>query len=175
MNRQPVARLGAWLIDVLCISGWVALLAGAGTALYFTGATNALSGGVLNATSFVVLILPVTIAMAWRESGWRQATIGKNMKRLRVVDSGTRSPVPFWRALIRNALKIAVPWEAGHTVAYGLAGTAAGAHVPGWLVAVTVAAYVLPAVYLLTLFAGHGRTPYDRLSRTMVVRVPPPG
>lgn len=169
MTRQPFARLGAWLVDVLCISGWVAVLAVVGATLYLTGAVDSLSANVGNAVSFVVLILPATVAMAWFESSSREATIGKHARGFRVVDAGTGSRVSFGRALLRNALKIAVPWEVGHTVAYGLVGTARGGAIPGWLVVATVAAYLVPTVYVATLFIGHGRTPYDWLSRTVVV------
>jgi hypothetical protein len=170
VNRQPFPRLRAWLIDVLCISGWVALLAVVGATLYFTGVLGSLSANVGNAASFLVLILPVTVVLSWLESSSREATIGKRARRLRVVDAGTKSRVSFFRALLRNALKIAVPWELGHTVAYGLIGTVPGVPIPGWLVAATVAAYILPTVFVGTLFVGPGRTPYDWLSRTIVIR-----
>jgi uncharacterized RDD family membrane protein YckC len=169
VTRQPFARLGAWLVDVLCISGWVAVLAVTGTTLYFTGVVHDVSGNVGNDVSFVVLILPATVTMAWYESSSREATIGKRARGLRVVDAGTGSRVSFGRALLRNALKIAVPREVGHTVAYGLVGTARGGAIPVWLVVATVAAYLVPTVYLATLFVGHGRTPYDWLSGTVVI------
>jgi hypothetical protein len=86
--------------------------------------------------------------------------------------------VRFGRALLRNTLKIAIPWELGHTVALGLADTgraAAGGGavvVPPWLWAVTGATYAMVIVYVGALFTGSRRTPYDRLSRTRVVAVP---
>ena len=146
------------------------MLAVAGAGLYSAGALRGLSAIQGNAVSFLVLIGPVTVVMARLESGAREATIGKRGRRLRVVDARTESGVSFGRALLRNAVKIALPWELGHTVAYGLFGSSPGASVPGWLVAVTVAAYMLPIAYVVTLFVGHGRTPYDWLSGTVVVR-----
>jgi hypothetical protein len=44
--------------------------------------------------------------------------------------------------------------------------------VPGWLWAATASAYFLPIVYVATLFLGSGHTPYDRLSRTTVIKYP---
>lgn len=155
---------------MLCISGWVAVLAVAGATLYVTGVLRSLSAGAGNLVSFLVLVLPVTVALARSESGPLEATIGKRARRLRVVDAGTGSQASFGRALLRNAAKIAVPWELGHTVAYGLIGAVPGASIPGWLVSAMVAAHILPTVYVVTLFVGHGRTPYDWLSRTIVVR-----
>jgi uncharacterized RDD family membrane protein YckC len=159
VNRQPAERLGAWLIDLLCIAGWVAVLAVVGAALYLTGVLHTLSADAGNAASFVVLIVPVTVALARFEAGSREATVGKRARRLRVVDAGTQSRVSFARALLRNTVKVAVPWELGHTVAYGLIGTTAGVPVPGWLIVTTVAAYVLPAVYVVTLFVVTAERP----------------
>ncbi|GAA4368761.1 hypothetical protein GCM10023152_06530 [Agromyces bauzanensis] len=34
----------------------------------------------------------------------------------------------------------------------------------------TAAAYVIPLVWIVSLFVAGGRTPYDRISGTMVVR-----
>jgi hypothetical protein len=170
VSRQPVARLRAWLIDVLCISGWVTVLAVVGVTLYFTEVLRGLGPNVGNAASFVVLILPVTVVLSWLESGSREATIGKRARRLQVVDATTGSRVSFRRALLRNTVKIALPWQLGHTVAYGLIGAVPGVAPAGWLIAATVFAYILPAVFVGTLFLGDGRTPYDRLSRTIVVR-----
>jgi len=170
VTREPFARVGAWLIDLLCISGWVAMLAVVGAALYFAKVVPALGVWAGNAVSFLVLVMPVTVALARFESGSREATIGKHARGLRVVDVDGRSQVSFGRALLRNAVKVAVPWGLGHVVVYGLAGSASSGSVPVWLVVATAAAYVLPAVYVVTLFLGNGRTPYDRLSRTIVVR-----
>lgn len=170
MNRQPSARLSAWLIDLLCISGWVAVLAVVGAALYTTGLTHDLSAGAGNAVAFLVLIVPVTVALAWFEAGSRAATVGKRARRLRVVDAATQVQIPFVRALLRNAVKVALPWELGHTLAFSLFGTTAGVPLSGRLIVTTVAAYVLPTVYVVTLFVGRGRTPYDWAAHTIVIR-----
>ncbi|MEX2551862.1 MAG: RDD family protein, partial [Actinomycetota bacterium] len=62
--------------------------------------------------------------------------------------------MPFPRALLRNALKIAVPWMLGHAVVFELVQTseAEASAVPGWLWVVTAGAYVLPAAYVVSLF-----------------------
>lgn len=67
MSRHPWSRLAAWLVDWLCISVWVAALAGVGSALYFSGTVNDVNPGVANAVAFLVLILPVTVVLAWLE------------------------------------------------------------------------------------------------------------
>ena len=84
------------------------------------------------------------------------------------ADTGSR--VTFSRALLRNSLKVALLWTVGHAVVFGLAQTSSSGSVPGWLWAATAAAYILPIVYVASLFPGRGRTPYKRLSRTAVTR-----
>jgi uncharacterized RDD family membrane protein YckC len=158
--------LAAWLIDLVWIGGWVTVLAAVGATLYATGVVRELSVAAGNVVSFLVLVAPVTLALAWFESGPRQATVGKRIRRLRVVDAGTQSTIPFRRALLRNVVKLTVPWELGHVAVYGLVAATGGP--PGWLMVVAVAANVVPAVYVATLFVAGGRTPADWLARTVV-------
>lgn len=166
-RRRPGRRLTAGLIDLACILGWVAVLVVIGAALFLSGAVARVDPVVGNVVSFVILIAPVTIVFAWLESGARQATVGKRARRLRVVDARTGTRIPFGRAVLRNTLKIALPWEFGHIVVYGL--IASTDAVPAWLLVVTFCAYGLPIWYLISLFVGNGRTPYDRVAGTVVV------
>ena len=170
MSRHPWDRLVAWFIDWLCILAWVVVTAVVGVAFYEAGATAGLSPGALNVIATAIVVVPVTIALAWLESSSREATIGKRSRRLRVVDADTGTRVPFPRALLRNALKIALPWMVGHAVVFEIVQTSEAGAVPGWLWVATAGAYVLPAVYVVSLFLRRGRTPYDWLSRTSVTR-----
>lgn len=77
-------------------------------------------------------------------------------------------PIGFGRALLRNTAKIALPWELGHTVAYGFA--TAAPNPPGSLLVLTIIVYVIMFAWLGALFLPSGRTPYDLLSGTRVVR-----
>ena len=81
----------------------------------------------------------------------------------------TGGRITLRRALLRNALKVALPWELGHTVAFTLA-TSNGI-VPAWIIPVTALTYALPIVYIVTLFVGDGRTLYDRITGTVVALV----
>lgn len=56
-------------------SGWVAALAGVGSALYFSGAVKDVNPGIADAVGFLVLIQPVTVVLARLESGARGATV----------------------------------------------------------------------------------------------------
>lgn len=117
-----------------------------------------------------VIVLPVTIALAKMESGPRAATIGKRVRGLRVVGADG-SAASFGQTLLRNGLKVALPWTLGHWVAFKLSQNSGGSVPPPmWLA--TALAYVLPLAYLVSLFLAQGHTPYDRVSRTVVGQLP---
>ena len=166
----PLNRLVAWLIDWVIILVWVAIVAALGIPLFLAGITAPLTMGALNLVAVVTLALPVTVAFAALESSSRQASLGKRARRLLVVNSTTGRRVTFRRALTRIALKIGVPWSIGHAAAYGIVASSGAGTIPADVVAVTALAYVLPLFYIASLFIGSGRTPYDRLSGTMVER-----
>jgi uncharacterized RDD family membrane protein YckC len=48
----------------------------------------------------------------------RGATVGKRLLRLRVIDERTRALPSGPQAIVRNLIKITVPWELGHTMAW---------------------------------------------------------
>lgn len=161
--------MAALIIDWLCILVWVAVVAAVGVPLYLSGLTDDLSTAAANLIAAVVLVVPVTIVLALLESGARQATVGKRIRHLQVVYVDTGKQVPFRRTLLRNAIKIAVPWTIGHVVVYGLAKPGAGGTIPVWLWITTVAAYVLPLAFVASLLIRRGRTPYDWAAHTLVV------
>jgi hypothetical protein len=72
-----------------------------------------------------------------------------------------------WLAILRNTLKIGVPWTIGHAAVFSIAQAGGSVPVPVpvsvWLL--TVVAYVLPIMYVAFLFVGQGRTPYDLTCR----------
>ena len=151
----------------MCILVWVAVVAAVGITLYVTGVTRTIDAVTGNLVGFVTLIAPVTLALAWRESSSREATPGKRVRGLGVHVDKSGERASFGRALRRNVIKLALPWEFGHTVAFTLA--AGNGVVPTWIVALAALTYALPIVYLVTLFVGDGRTLYDRIAGTVVV------
>lgn len=168
MGRLPWRRLTAWLIDWLVILGWVAVTAAVGVPLHVAGITGPMSPLAVNVVSAVVVVVPVVVGLAAAEASTRQASPGKRALRLRVVDARTGARVTFGRTLGRNVFKIGVPWSIGHAAVVALVGAGDGpVAAPVWIV--TVLAYVLPVVYVVALFLGDGRTPYDRLAGTRVV------
>ena len=170
MNRHPWNRLLAWGIDWLCILAWVAITSAVGIPLFRSGVTTGLSFAVLNVIAAVILVVPVTLGLACLESSRHEASLGKRALRLRVVRFGTGAPVSWWRALARNAMKVAVPWTIGHAAVFGIVSTGSRGTVPLQVWLLTAAAYALPIAYVITLFVGSGRTPYDLITGTAVMR-----
>lgn len=151
-------RITAWLIDWLCILVLALALVPIGLAVRGLE----LPVWALNLGSFLLLVLPATLWLAWRESA-RGATPGKRLRGLTVVSARTGRRVSFWRALARNALKVTVPWELGHTVAYGFATEAD----PGaWLIVVSIVLYAVILVWIAALFTRV--SPYDAMAGTRV-------
>lgn len=174
MTRHPGDRLLAVLIDWLFMCAWITVVAAVAIPLLVVGTLVRLPPVAANVVATVVLVVPITVALAVLESGPRQATPGKRARRLVVQDARTGDALPFRRALLRNALKIALPWIVAHAAVYAIAGAgAAGASAPAGAQAATIASYVLPVAYLVTLCLGAGRTPYDRLAGAVVARVEP--
>ncbi|KZC95064.1 RDD family protein [Clavibacter tessellarius] len=175
MTRHPGDRVLAVLIDWLFMCVWIALVAAVTVPLLLVGAAMHLPPVAENAVATLVLVVPITIALAVLESGPRQATPGKRARRLIVQDARTGEALPFRRALLRNALKVALPWIIGHAAVYTLVRASDGTTgtVPSSAQAPLVIAYLLPTVWLVTLLLGSGRTPYDRISRTVVARSAP--
>jgi uncharacterized RDD family membrane protein YckC len=115
---------------------------------------------------FAVLTVPVTVWLAGWEASPGGATPGKRLLGLRVLTvSGDRLTWP--RSLLRTALKFTVPWELAHTAWWNLL-LRSGDHgavldaVPLSLVCAAI------AVYLVSLFVGSRRAPYDRITGTFV-------
>jgi uncharacterized RDD family membrane protein YckC len=163
--RRALRRIVAFLIDWVCILGWVAVSAAVGVPLYLAGVTRGLDPMSLNIIATVILVVPVVVAAAVFESRRRGATPGKRVLHLG-VRHGSRAP-GFGRALLRNALKIGVPWIIAHAAVFVLA--TSGASTPPLGYVLLAAAYVLPIAYLVSLFAGSGRTLYDRVADIRVV------
>ena len=80
--------------------------------------------------------------------------------------SGDRLTWP--RSLLRTALKFTLPWELAHTAWWNvlLRSGNHGAMLDRLLLSLVVAAI---AVYLISLFVGSRRAPYDRVTGTFVI------
>lgn len=170
--KQPWRRVAAWLIDGLVISAFVGMVLVLWTIVGEVLSSLRVEDEVppaLNAVVlFLVLVVPVTAVFAVLES--RGRTLGKLALGLRVTSNGSAGLVSFSRALLRTAVKIALPWTLGYVAFVGFA-NAFLEHTPTWVYVVGAVAYLPPLIYFVTLFIGSGRTPYDRLAGTQVIRV----
>lgn len=162
-------RIVAWLIDWSCILVWVAATAAVGVPLFWAGVITTTNVVVLNIVGAIVVIVPVVAAAAWCESRPGGATPGKRAMGLIVRAGGIR--LPYRVALLRNLLKLGAPWLIGHAAVYDLAsGSNAGGEVPPGVWVLTGIAYLIPIVWIVSLFVGDRRTPYDRICGTDVSR-----
>lgn len=172
MVRHPWNRLFAWIIDWLAILVWVAVVAAVGIPLYLVGLIGTMPLLWLNLVAAVLLVVPVTLVLAKFESGAKEGSLGKRARRLKVVSARTGARLSFQQAIARNALKIALPWTIGHAAVYEIVTSSGNGVVPISVWILTAIAYVLPITYVVSLFFGTGRTPYDRLCRSIVVTAP---
>jgi uncharacterized RDD family membrane protein YckC len=172
MVRHPWNRLLAWIVDWLAILVWVAVVAAVGIPLYLLGIVGTMPLLWLNLVAAALLVVPVTIVLARLESSAKEGSLGKRARRLRVVNARTGTRMSFQQAIARNALKIALPWTIGHVAVYGIVSSSGTGVVSVSVWILTAIAYVLPIVYVASLFLGNGKTPYDRLCKSIVVTAP---
>lgn len=163
----------ALLVDYAVILGWMAVLAAA--MLVLRTATgrfdNWLALGTIGAQAlgFLLLVLPVAIYLFAGEASTQQATLGKRMMHLRVVDTAGGRPAGS-RILLRTIVKL-LPWEVAHFAVWNIvARTAEGSEMPIWLVVVAIVANLLPVLYLaIVVLRTDGRGPHDLIAGTRVV------
>jgi uncharacterized RDD family membrane protein YckC len=170
--RVALGRIAAWLIDWACILGWVAITLAIGLPLHCAGIIRLSDIVTQNVVAAIVVVVPVVLFAAAFESRGRAATPGKRALHLQ-VRSESRAP-GIGRALARNALKIGLPWLIGHATVFAiLLSITDGQSPPAGIWILIVVTYALPLVYIVSLFVGDGRTPYDRLTRTRVTASTP--
>ena len=172
ITRLPGTRIAAFVIDSGCALGWAAVTAAVGVPLYVTGSTHLVNPIALNIVAAAVMVIPVTVGLAWLESRKHEATWGKRVRRIAVVTLVGRSRISFARALGRNVAKVMVPWLVGHAAVFSIVAASTAGAIPVSVSILTGLAYVLPIIYVVSVFVGTGRTPYDRLAGTVVIRRP---
>lgn len=134
--------------------------------------------GAARAVALCSSAIPPVLAALWAaraESGVHAATWGKRRERLRVEMGRVRTGgmpsaedrVPFARALVRNLVKITVPWQLGHVVAVGAVFGDFETGAAGTMVA-TVLLYGVVIALAATVMLGSGRGIHDRIAATRV-------
>jgi len=113
-------------------------------------------------------IAPVlaTLLAARQESGAAAATPGKRRYGLVVTDRHG-SHIRLGRGLVRNAVKIGVPWQIGHTVAVGAANGGFEDMDP-LTIGAAVIAYPLIGMMIASVVWNQGIAIHDRVAQTRV-------
>lgn len=156
------SRAAAYGLDALGYVGIAAAMVPFGLANY------ALQGAPSRPAVLVVSLLPPVLATVWAaraESGPRQATWGK--RRLGIHVSGAAADSGFRHTLLRNAVKILLPWQLGHVVAIGAAHGDFETMRPSTMVA-TGLLYAIAALFAVLMLRRSGRGPHDLLAGTRV-------
>lgn len=168
-------RLAASLIDYLIVLAWMAVIGIIALASWaITGSfVNWLALGTTGAEvlGLFVLVIPVGIYLYATEAGGRQATLGKRVMSLFVVNAASGERPGRARILVRTIVKL-LPWEVAHFFVWQVvARSAAGAEMPTWVLAGLVVANVLPVLYLFIVgIQRQRRGPHDLVAGTRVIR-----
>lgn len=161
-------RIGAFSVDWLLIAVWGGVLFAVVT--YFAGGapTKSANPWIGQLVGFVAMTLPVLLYFTLSECSSMQATLGKRVFGLSVVD-GLLGRLSFQRCLLRNALKF-LPWELGHLGAQQM--YFAGSEDPApWVWLPLLASMIIPVLWFLHLLRK-GATPYDQWVGAAVVWQP---
>jgi uncharacterized RDD family membrane protein YckC len=159
-------RIGAFCIDWLVIALWGGLLFG--IVMLASGGNPRPPAGPWagQLLGLLTMTLPVVLYFTVCESAPMRGTLGKRALGLIVVDVEGQRLRPS-AALLRNALKF-LPWEFGHLVAQQSIHSGPEGF-PAWVWLPALIAFGGPAWWVAAL-ALRGRTPYDRISGSRVVR-----
>lgn len=132
-------------------------------------AEKAQERGRLREFAWVVSAVPPLIAtvVAARGEARSGTTAGKRHHGLRVVSiEGTAAGTG--RCLLRNVVKIAVPWQLGHMVAVESAFGGLERRDP-LIITAAVVSYSLPAVMIAFVCGRQGRALHDRIAGTTML------
>ncbi len=167
---SPWRRIGAFAVDyVVLIVPLMTLISGLSWGLaWFQLNPFSINVWLNQVFVFLTLTLPVMLYFACCEASPWQATIGKRIAKVRVCDTNGRRP-SLSRTTMRAIFKF-LPWEFFHTIFW---------HWPGWpthpappttlQMTLLIVGWLVIGSFLLTLFVGSHRTPYDWLAGTVVV------
>ncbi|WP_193106532.1 RDD family protein [Brachybacterium sp. FME24] len=175
MHPLARGRLAGYLLDS---SGYLGIAA----AMLPLGASVNLLTDLASHRGYAYAISAVPPAIATviatrAESGDRRATWGKHRRGLQVVEdrredsdaSGT--PLSASRALLRNTVKIFVPWQLAHVTGVGAAWGGFEKREPVTCSA-AVLTYATIAVFAVMCLRGSGRGPHDLAAGSVVIPVP---
>ncbi len=158
----------AGLLDLACMLGWIAIVVAIGELLRQAGIVGPLSPLGFTVVGALTVVVPITVALGVLEGGKYEASVGKQRFGLRV--RRIEGPqLGITRALVRNAVKVAVPCLFTQVAEVSLATTPGP--VGADLMVLIGVSLLVPAVYLVSLFVGDRRPPYDLVASSTVVEV----
>ena len=170
-RASPLDRLIAFAADYVVIAVYASLLT---MTSFLVGMDEiapplTLTGRLMNhGFAFLSLTLPVILYFSVMECGDPSASLGKRLRGLQVTGPDGGRP-GFARALLRNAVKF-TPWELAHAAIWYVPGRPFIDPMPPANLAVCGLAIGLALLWATSLLSASGRTPYDRLTGTRVVR-----
>jgi uncharacterized RDD family membrane protein YckC len=159
-------RIRAALVDLAVALGWAAVVAAAAVAVQLWVGLGAVPPLQLNVLLGGLVVLPVIGWLALTEGGRYGASPGKQWLGLRVQRAGG-GPLGRGRALVRNLVKVGVPWLIGHAAVLAVVTGSSPLAADVWIL-VSIAV-LLPVVYLASCLLEDGRTPYDHAAGSRVV------
>ena len=168
MALNPLAgrRTRAYLLDCIGYLGLAALEVPGGIAMYKSSLHD--NFPLIYAASCLPPMIAAVIA-ARAESGPAGATWGK--RRLGLEVEAVSGRPSFGRALLRNVVKISLPWQVGHTVTLFAKDGGFERNDPVTLTS-TVLLYGFLIPEILFGILGTGRALHDRAAATQVVPTP---
>lgn len=168
VNDTARRRLLAGAVDLGLMLAWGLLVAVGAWGLLAAGVLRGVGLLGLNLMGIAAVVLPATIALTALEAGRYEATPGKLRFGLRVRRDPTGERLSVGRSLLRNLLKLGLPWTLSHLAAIS---ASVGGGPAAWFGALLCVA--VPAAYVVSLVTGDGRTLYDHVAGTMVITTRP--
>jgi uncharacterized RDD family membrane protein YckC len=120
--------------------------------------------------TLTTISLPVWLYFALTESSPWQATVGKKMLGLRVVDSDRGERIRLGRALIRTFVKL-LPWEIAH-LSNNLPVPVWYAEDPGFRIGFAVSGVLMVVYMAMVAFGPRRQGPHDLVTGAVVLRGP---
>ena len=167
---SPWRRIAAYFVDyfvfILPLLGVLSLV---GWALRSFDISPSSDNAWLNhGIVILVLTVPIILYFALSEASQFQATVGKRLMKVSVVDtSGERAPLK--QTAIRAVVKF-LPWEFFHTIIWHWEGWPSNPAPPTNIQYVAMTAgWLVMGWFVVSLFVGSRRTPYDWVAGTVVI------
>jgi uncharacterized RDD family membrane protein YckC len=121
--------------------------------------------------TILALTVPIVLYFALSEASRFQATVGKQLLKVSVVDSSGQ-PALLKQTVLRAVVKL-LPWEFFHTIYWHWEGWPANPAPPTTLQIAAIAVGWLAIGWIaVSLFIGSRRTPYDWVAGTMAITKP---